>query len=669
MRSYLQQWSLALAVTQACFAQYLESISGLGLVGSHFGIPFFNATFDYVIVGGGTAGLTIATRLAQNSTFSVAVIEAGGFSATDNGNLSAIPVFNAYWVGKSPFGRNPLIDWEIKTEPMPGFGGINMLYSAGKMLGGSSSRNSMTYHRSTKGAFQKWASMVGDDDWTWNKLLPFFERSVAFLPPNNDLRLANATPKYDVAGFPPDSGPLQISYPNHANAYSSWGAKALNEMGLKETNGNVGGNLIGYSYTTNTLDRTTQTRSSSETSFLRLALETTTNLSVYTRTLAKRILFDEKKKATGVVVDTGGVQYKLSAAKEVIVSAGVFRSPQLLMASGIGPSETLGSFDIPVVADRPGVGQNMQDHVLWAASYEVNLETHSRMQDPHFAALQTQAYLNNRTGVLTNTATELLGWEKLPAKYRANLNNRTREGLQDFPHDWPDFEVIIADSYGGDFNDFLVGAPLDGKNYASIGMGLQSVFSRGNVTIASSDTAINPVINPNLLGDQRDVDIAVQSFRRIREIASSSTMQKIIIGPEAFPGANITSDQDIRALLKRASNTIYHASCTCAMGRNTDKLAVVDSKGNVIGVQGLRVADASVFPFLPPGHPQSIVCKSPSLPAALMTVETNFYQMLWQKKLQILCCTRDSGASSLALQPLEIMQWFHVRTCVRTPFF
>lgn len=603
-------WLVALAATPICSAQYQESINGLGLLGSHFGIPFFNATFDYIVVGGGTAGLTIASRLAQNASFSVAVIEAGSFSATDNGNLSSIPAFNAYWVGKSPLARNPLIDWEIRTEPMPGFGGIKMLYTSGKTLGGSSSRNSMTYHRSTKGAFRNWASMVGDHNWSWDEMLPFFEKSVTFQPPNWSARLANATPKYDTGAVSLNGGPLQVSYPNHANAYSTWAAEALKELGLDDTDGNVSGNLIGYSYTLNSLDGTTQTRSSSETSFLRSALATTTNLSVYTRTLVKRILFNGEKKATGVIVDTGGVQYTLSAAKEVIVSAGVFRSPQLLMASGIGPSDTLSSHGIPVVADRPGVGQNMQDHVLWAASYEVNLETHSRMQDQQFAYSQLQAYLMNRTGVLTNTATELLGWEKLPTKYRASLSNNTRAGLDELPRDWPDFEIIIADSYGGTFDDFLVGAPLDGKNYASIGMGLQSAFSRGNVTIASPDTAINPVINPNLLGDERDVEVAVQSFKRIREIASSKAMKQIIIGAEVFPGANITADEDIRTLLKRASNTIYHASCTCAMGKKTDAMAVVDSEGRVIGVKGLRVADASIFPLLPPGHPQSTVCKS-----------------------------------------------------------
>lgn len=584
---------------------YLESIIGAGLIGSHFGAPFFNASFDYVIIGGGTAGLTLATRLAQNASNTVAVIEAGGFAATDNGNFSSIPAFNGYWIGKSTVTRNPLGEWETYTEPLPGFGGQKILYSAGKTLGGGSTRNSLTYHRSVEGAFKKWASEVGDNSYEWNNLLPYFMRSVEFKEPRNDIRPANASTTYDLSATSKEGGPLKVSYPNHANAYSTYGIKALNELGLRDTKGSISGKLIGYAYTANSIDRETQTRSSSETSFLRYALERTTNLNVYKSTLAKKILFNGTQ-ATGVVVDTAGVQYVLSAAKEVIVSAGALRSPQILMVSGVGPKDKLESLGIPVVADRPGVGQNMQDHVLFGASYEVNLETHSRVADPLYAIAQVGAYLTNRTGALTNTGTELLGWEKLPHKYRAKLSNETQKELDRLPKDWPDLELIFPDGYGGDFQEFGA-APQDGKNYASVGMGLQSLFSRGNVTIKSSDSADHPVVNPNLLGDPRDVDVAVQAVHRIREIASTKAMKKVIIGKEAYPGETVASDADIKAWLQKAANTIYHASSTNKMGKKDDKLAVVDSEAKVIGVEGLRVVDASAFPFLPPGHPQSLV--------------------------------------------------------------
>lgn len=208
-----------------------------------------------------------------------------------------------------------------KTHELQGFGGQKILYSAGKTLGGGSTRNSLTYHRSIAGAFKKWAAEVGDASYEWNNLLPYFMRSVEFKEPRNDVRPANASTTYDLSATSKEGGPLKVSYPNHANAYSTYAIKALNELGLHDTKGSISGKLIGYAYTANSIDRETQTRSSSETSFLRYALEKTTNLNVYKSTLAKKVLFNGTR-ATGVVVDTAGVQYVLSAAKEVIVSAG-----------------------------------------------------------------------------------------------------------------------------------------------------------------------------------------------------------------------------------------------------------------------------------------------------------------------------------------------------------
>lgn len=251
----------------------------------------------------------------------------------------------------------------------------------------------------------------------------------------------------------------------------------------------------------------------------------------------------------------------------------------------------------------------VQDHVLFGASFDTNIATHARLQDPVFAAAQTEAYIKNRTGVLTNTASDFVGWEKLPSTLRRNLKNSTLAGLALLPSDWPELELIFPDGYGGYLTDFLADGPLDGKNYASVGAGLQATFSRGFISINSSDTAINPIVNPNLLGDQRDLDVAVQALRRIRQIANTTALRNITIGEEAFPGVKVQTDDEIKAWLMTASNTICHAACTNAMGKSNDLMAVVDSEARVFGVSRLRVVDASIFPFLPPGHPQSLVCK------------------------------------------------------------
>lgn len=259
---------------------------------------------------------------------------------------------------------------------------------------------------------------------------------------------------------------------------------------------------------------------------------------------------------------------------------------------------------------HPTLGTDLnQDHVLFTISYEVNLITHSKLQDPVFAASQVANYITNRTGILTNTAADFLGWEKLPKDLREGLSNYTRSSLDKLPADWPELELIFPDGYSGYKTDYLTNAPADGRNYASVSIGLLAPFSRGNLSINTSDTSYNPVVNPNFLGDVRDQEFAVQAFKRARQIAQTESLQSIIIGEETFPGPSVSTDEEILTFLKKSSNTIYHASASNAMGKSTDPDAVVDSEARVIGVNSLRVVDSSVFPFIPPGHPQSAVCE------------------------------------------------------------
>lgn len=200
--------------------------------------------------------------------------------------------------------------------------------------------------------------MVGDQSYTFDQLLPYFEKSIKFTPPNNDLRFANGTPEYDPSVLGDGSGPLSITFSNYVQAFGTWATKGLLEIGLPITKGFQSGYLSGQSYSMFTINATTMTRDSSETSFLRRALDYY-NYKIYQSTTAKRVIFDANKKAIGVIVDTQSNTYTLSATKEVILAAGVFGSPQLLMVSGVGPAAALQQYGIPVIADRPGVGQNM----------------------------------------------------------------------------------------------------------------------------------------------------------------------------------------------------------------------------------------------------------------------------------------------------------------------
>ncbi|KAI9776010.1 MAG: hypothetical protein M1816_005646 [Peltula sp. TS41687] len=556
-----------------------ETLTAQGLLGSHFGVPGIPGAYDYVVIGGGTAGLTVARRLAANTSVTVAVIEAGTFYEFSNGNLSEIPAYASAFTGSNPINKNPHLDWYQFTKPQPA----------------SASNFFSNLRCGTTGCYEKWAEQVGDEGYRFGNLLPYFQRSASFHPPDptGPGRSENAAVQYNASDWNPSGGPVQVGYPSWVNPVSSWLGRSFTELGLQELSSFLSGTLLGWSWIAMTLDPVTQTRSSSE-AFLREAFMKTTNLVIYPSTLAKKIIF-ENEFATGVIVDSGGVTYNITANVEVILSAGVIRSPQMLMVSGIGPKETLQDQDIEVLVHRPGVGQNMRDNVLVGPTYAVDVVTHDSLSDPTFLALAIQQYNTNRTGILTNVGGDIAGFEKFPSHM---LKPSTYKELQDaFPSDWPHISYLVLDAYFGTGSDSSF-AGLDGKQYVAASVGLVATFSQGNVTIASSDTAVNPIISPNWLSDPRDQELAVAAFRRARQLFSTNAMTSIVRG-EAFPGTNFTTDAEILEVVRQSANSVYNAVGTNKMGKEDDPLAVVDSKGRVIGVNNLRVVDASIFPFVP----------------------------------------------------------------------
>lgn len=283
------------------------------------------------------------------------------------------------------------------------------------------------------------------------------------------------------------------------------------------------------------------------------------------------------------------------------------RSPQMLMVSGIGPKSILQHHNIEVIADLAGVGQNMMDNVLVGPTYQVNVTTHNSLANPAYLSSAVTEYNNNRTGILTNVGGDVAGFERVTP---GCISNNTYKSIQaSFPMDWPNLQYLVLDAYFGTGNDSSIGL-TDGKQYVAASVGLVSTFSRGNVSIRSADTAINPVISPNWLSDPRDMELAIVAFKRGRALFSTDALQ-VVAGDEAFPGQDVQSDDQIREVIRASANSVYNAAGTNRMGRVNDKLAVVDSKARVIGVDGLRVVDASAFPFLPPGQPQATVCKWP----------------------------------------------------------
>ena len=276
------------------------------------------------------------------------------------------------------------------------------------------------------------------------------------------------------------------------------------------------------------------------------------------------------------------------------------------MISGVGPKDLLQSYDIPLVQDLPGVGQNLWDQPWFGSSYRVNVITASNLQNSPTALLAAEEeYQTEATGPFAISSGGVFGWEKLPN--RTSLSAVALAALATFPADWPEIEFLPVSAYLGNQSNHQTADPRDGNNYASMATALITPVSRGNISINSSSMADPPLINPNWLTDPTDQEVAIAALKRQRDLWSLLSEYGIALGEEVFPGPTVQTDAEILAWIHKVVTPIWHASATCKMGVESDPLAVIDSKAKVYGVNRLRVVDASSFPFLPPGHPQSTV--------------------------------------------------------------
>ncbi|KAM0428710.1 hypothetical protein ACHAQK_011532 [Fusarium lateritium] len=556
------------------------------LTGNGFGIPGINATYDYVIVGGGTAGALAAARLTAHTNATVALIEAGGFYELSNGNVSQLPFRINDWKGSG--GKDswqPLIDWGYFTEPQNN--GKKIHYAQGRTFGGSSARNLMMLNRPTKGAYQHWADKVGDDAFTWDNMLEFNQRTIKFSD-NLHRRPANATPLSDPSAFSDKGGPLHLTYPSYVFPIAWDAIKAFEALGFKQIPSFTSGVLQGWGWWQFSINPETGLRDSSESSFLQQSLGRR-GLTTYVNTMARKILFSGSK-AVGVTVDNYGQQpFNLTARKEVIVAAGLWSTPQLLMVSGIGPKETLNKFNIPVLSNLEGVGQGTHDSAaVHGPIWEIEGISIGGWKQPDKFQQAVIEFNQFKKGPLTNGGVDVGAFEKIPL---ANLSKKAQEDLAQYPDDWPEVEYIMQ------MTDAPAGATS--KNYAAMTIRMVGTVSRGNMTIASASNLHAPIINPNWLLAETDKEVALYALRRARELWEHIPSR---IGEEVYPGANITSDEHLLDLTYDNLDPTHHGTASCAMGKADDPLAVVDSKGRVFGVKNLRLIDSSTMPLTPPGH-------------------------------------------------------------------
>jgi choline dehydrogenase len=551
----------------------------------------------------------------------VAVIEAGGLYEVDNGNYSIVPGLaqsRPFLATTESYPADPKMDWGYLSVPQTDAAGRIIHYPQGKTLGGSSALNTMAYHRGTKGSYRRWADLVDDQSFTFSNLLHYFQKSTHFTPPDQEKRdMPNATVKYDANAFNNSlGGPLQISYANYVDTTATWMAVALQSLGLAESSlGFNSGILSGFgAWVTMTIDPTHATRSSSQTSYLNHA-EKPHNLDVYAHTNATRIIVDPFEKIARAVefVRPNGQVGIMIANKEIILSAGPFGSPHLLMLSGkdifghqkkyrelnvlgIGPAAALKEHGIHVVSDLPGVGQNLWDQILFPVETAVNTPSGAQLeQNPETNAAALLEYYRNAAGPYSSPGA-YIAFEKIPEQLRSKFSSEAQSALDWFPSDWPEVEYV-----GGSTVD------TNGISQGVCTALLVAPVSRGNVTLASSNFLVQPTINMGWLSHTADREVAIAAIKRCREALASPDVASVVTGPEAVPGSSVQTDEEILAYVQAAATPIFHAVGTCAMGKRGDANAVVDVHGRVFGVGHLRVVDSSVFPISLPGHPQSSV--------------------------------------------------------------
>ncbi|PBK84748.1 alcohol oxidase [Armillaria gallica] len=574
---------------------------------------FSSTSLDVVIVGGGTAGLVLASRLSESKKLQVGVIE-GGYDRTNDPLIDVPNAANALGYQGAVFG-NSTYDWEYTSVPQRGLGGRVLSYPSGKVLGGSSAINGLTIQRGSREDYDAWGNAFGNGpEWTFDALLPYFKRYERWHAPT--LSATGDLNSDGLSAVHGTDGRISISYNNFFTGVDIPLTQAGIALGLGPTQNPDGGDdsLFPNFGASHSLDPATGNRSYAANGYYGQTERCRSNLHLLTGAVVTRIIWDKKKatKAVGVEYAVGNDKFTVKASKEVVLSAGSLRSPQILELSGVGNKTLLESLNIPVVVDIPQLGENLQEQFIAGTDFLVRdgvVTLDALGNNATFLAEQQNLYRTNKTGAFTylsnvNAPTPIRSlvtedqYKTMRAALDTYLASQTLTPLQIVQYNlvkqFLDGGKVATSSLLVVASGGLVSTPAAGQGYISVVSSPAHPLSRGNVHINTTDPLAYPLIDSAFLTNPWDAQATINVMKFVRRwVAKSDIIESPGTPPQA---ADEWSDDQWIAYLQSVLGTAHHPVGTAAMA--SQKLGgVVDPRFKVYGLKNVRIVDASVFPM------------------------------------------------------------------------
>ncbi|KAM5350126.1 hypothetical protein ACJ41O_006631 [Fusarium nematophilum] len=599
---------------------FLQSYLWLAFAAAALAVPSRPEAYDYIVVGGGTAGVAVAARLSEGlPSAKILLVEAGPVVWDE-------PRINIPGMKGSTLGTK--YDWNFTTVAQPGANGRTFPVNRGKVLGGSSALNLMTYDRAAAAEYDSWEAL-GNPGWNWETMIRAMMKSENFTGKNTDT--------YGSAGVG-DRGPVKAVINRFIPEQQETWIPTMNKLGVETNLESLGGDPLGVMYQPSSIDPTHYNRSYSASAYTKIAgpnLRILADTTVAKVNLAKS---GKKQVATGVTLQDGTY---IKARREVILSAGSVQSPGLLEQSGIGSASVLSAAGIEQVVDLPGVGENLQDHLRIMSSYQLKPEYTSfdvLRSNPTVAAEQLALWNAGERSLYdyTGSAYTFTTWkqalgsdsgmvalaEAAVGEAASKIDKKKLEFLKD--PSIPQLEVIFSDGYTGVKGYPAATSPLFGKGFFSLLGVVMHPLSRGTIHINPSDPAGKPVINPNYLSNAHDLEAVTQAVKYCRKIATTEPMRSVWVN-EYEPGLeDVQTDEQFKQYAQRTTLSIFHPVGTCSMLPKAEG-GVVDPTLKVYGTHNLRVVDASIIPLLISAHIQTAVYGIAEIAANIIITDAKDY--------------------------------------------